>query len=256
VEPADPYDVLAPVYDEWHESLGLEWVTRLETHLARYGSMRDGLSLLDLGCGTGTLLVEMRARHPSWRLMGVDASAAMLAEAKRKPRADTIDWMHAAFEDVRGSGGFDVVGCFFDALNHLLPDGALAKALAAASAALVPGGLLIFDLNNQRGCEEGSLTRSSVSFRTWGASSHTVFDPRTRVETTRFKVRLQAGAPVETVLRRRCFTPEEVAAALDTAGFVIELEEAWSLAHAQTLGKTWYVARKRRVHDVHPHGRK
>ncbi len=244
-ETADPYEVLAPVYDEWHESLRLEWVTRVETHLARYGSMRDGLSFLDLGCGTGTLLVAMRARHPSWRLMGVDASAAMLAEAKRKPRADTVDWLHAAFEDVRGTGGFDVVGCFFDALNHLLRDGALAKAVEAASAALVPGGLLIFDLNNQRGCEEGSLTRSSVSCRTWGVSSDTIFDPHTRVETTRLKVRLQAGSPVETVLRRRCFTPEEVATALDAAGFAVELEEAWSLARGQTLGKTWYVARKR-----------
>ncbi len=177
--------------------------------------------------------------------MGVDASAAMLAEAKRKPRADTVDWLHAAFEDVRGTGGFDVVGCFFDALNHLLRDGALAKAVEAASAALVPGGLLIFDLNNQRGCEEGSLTRSSVSCRTWGVSSDTIFDPHTRVETTRLKVRLQAGSPVETVLRRRCFTPEEVATALDAAGFAVELEEAWSLARGQTLGKTWYVARKR-----------
>ena len=45
---------------------------------------RDAPALLDLGCGTGTLLAEVAATRPAWRLAGVDGSAGMLAVARAK----------------------------------------------------------------------------------------------------------------------------------------------------------------------------
>lgn len=254
---ADPYASIAPIYDEWHEALGIEWVPRLENHLTRYGNTGDKLSLLDLGCGTGTLLMALRARHPSWELTGLDASAAMLAEAQRKPRADTIRWIHGTMESLPALeiGRFDVVGSFFDAFNHLLPDGALAQAFQSAAAALIPGGLLIFDLNNRRGCEDRSQTRASADRGTWEVASHSAFDPVAGIETTQVTVRLQQGPPAQTVIRRRCFASDEVASALDAAGFAIELEETWSFARGAVAGKTWYVARKRGALPASPPGR-
>ena len=44
-------------------------------------------------------------------------------------------------------GGFDLVTCFDDSLNHLLEEDDLAAALASMAANLEPTGLLLFDLN-------------------------------------------------------------------------------------------------------------
>ena len=171
----------------------------------------------------------------------------MLAEARRKPRADTVRWVHASMESLSALeiGRFDIVGSFFDAFNHLLPEGALAQAFQSAAAALIPGGLLIFDLNNRRGCEDRSQRRTSADRGTWEVAAHSAFDPVGSIETTQVTVRLQQGSPIQTVIRRRCFASDEVASALDAAGFVIELEETWSFAHGAAAAKTWYVARKR-----------
>ena len=43
---------------------------------------RDGISILDVGCGTGTQLALYR--RPGCRLAGVDLSPSMVAEARRK----------------------------------------------------------------------------------------------------------------------------------------------------------------------------
>src|SRR5256885_2767407 len=41
-------------------------------------------SVLDVGCGTGELLVRLAARYPKARLSGLDPVAEMLAVARRK----------------------------------------------------------------------------------------------------------------------------------------------------------------------------
>jgi predicted TPR repeat methyltransferase len=242
---ADPYAALAQVYDEWHEALALAWVVRLENQLAQHFGTRETLSLLDLGCGTGTLLVSLRARHPGWRLAGLDASAAMLSVAKRKPGADSISWTEATFEAAARLGAFDVVGCFFDAFNHLLVDGELARAFLAAAGALAPGGLFVFDLNNRRGCEDRSNARTAGFTRpSWEISAWSRFDAVSALETTNVTLRLGGAAPVQTAIVRRCFDPADVAAALDTAGLAPQTVETWSFRPGEIAGKTWYVARK------------
>jgi 2-polyprenyl-3-methyl-5-hydroxy-6-metoxy-1,4-benzoquinol methylase len=45
-------------------------------------SLRDGLDLLDVGCGPGTITVDLAARVAPGRVVGLDVSAAPLAEAR------------------------------------------------------------------------------------------------------------------------------------------------------------------------------
>src|SRR5262245_13391441 len=48
-------------------------------------------TILDLGCGTGLLTRELaRDGHV---VIGVDPAAAMLAYARRQPRADRVQWV-------------------------------------------------------------------------------------------------------------------------------------------------------------------
>jgi ubiquinone/menaquinone biosynthesis C-methylase UbiE len=43
-----------------------------------------GQRVLDLGCGTGTLAIEVKRREPAAEVVGLDADPEMLAQARRK----------------------------------------------------------------------------------------------------------------------------------------------------------------------------
>jgi ubiquinone/menaquinone biosynthesis C-methylase UbiE len=47
----------------------------------------DGMHVLDLGCGTGTLAVMVKRAHPSTELVGLDADAEILSTAHNKAKA-------------------------------------------------------------------------------------------------------------------------------------------------------------------------
>lgn len=57
--------------------------------LARVPSLPEGC-VVDLGCGSGTVAPALRARFAGRRILGIDASPAMLAEAARTGRYDTL----------------------------------------------------------------------------------------------------------------------------------------------------------------------
>src|SRR5215218_11512873 len=80
----EEYARLAPAYDtKW--SFYVEVTTR-ET-LARL-SLRPTDRLLDVGCGTGSLLERLSKHHPAALLSGVDPVPEMLAIARRKLPAE------------------------------------------------------------------------------------------------------------------------------------------------------------------------
>ena len=131
--------------------------------------------------------------------------------------------------------------------NPVRPTGTAEIAAAHAGEAvvgvMVPGGLLIFDLNNRQGCEDRSQRRAEVSRPGWEVIMKSVFDPASDLETARVTIRQGEAPAVETEIVRRCFASEDVACALGAAGFEIECEETWSYAPRVVAGKTWYVAR-------------
>jgi SAM-dependent methyltransferase len=99
-------------------------------------------SILELGCGTGSILAQLTA-YPA--LTGMDRSPEMLAVASQKvPSARLLQGDIAEFWL---GERFDAVVCVFDTLNHLLTFEAWQSMFEAVYDHLVEDGLFIFDVN-------------------------------------------------------------------------------------------------------------
>lgn len=97
-------------------------------------------SVLDAGCGTGRVGIELARR--GFSVTGVDADAGMLAAARRK--APELPWVQADLADLdtEPAGPFDAVLLAGNVMIFLEP-GTEAQVMAGLSARLAPGGLLI-----------------------------------------------------------------------------------------------------------------
>lgn len=82
------------------------------------GKIANPTTLLDIGCGTGLVGEELLRHWPSAELTGVDASPAMLQEAKRKiPNLQTVT---SDASTIHFDKKFDAI--FSSMLLHWLPD--------------------------------------------------------------------------------------------------------------------------------------
>lgn len=141
------FDIIAPRYDRFTRvfSFGMDrrWKASLLDALARHA--RPGAAILDLACGTGDLAVESAERVPESRVLGIDASARMIAAAedrlRRQPRsAERVryivgDMMALPAPDASA----DVVLVGYGLRN--VPDARVA--IAEIARVLRPGGLLL-----------------------------------------------------------------------------------------------------------------
>jgi ubiquinone/menaquinone biosynthesis C-methylase UbiE len=79
------YDLLA-----WLFLLGRERTFR--ERLVRLARLEPGQSVLDIGCGTGSLAIVAKQRvGPGGTVQGIDASPEMLTRARRKARKAGVD---------------------------------------------------------------------------------------------------------------------------------------------------------------------
>ena len=106
----------------------------------RYGPT----SVLDAGCGTGRVGIELHNR--GIEVVGTDLDASMLAQARRK--APQIDWIEADLARLDLDREFDVVVLAGNVMIYLAP-GTEPAAVAAAARHVVPGGRLVagFQIN-------------------------------------------------------------------------------------------------------------
>lgn len=113
------------------------------------------LSLLDVACGTGRFLRQVRLAFPALQLTGVDLSAAYLGEAQRHLaglRPAMLRAGNAESLPLR-DGSQDIVSCIF--LFHELPPEARERAIAEMARVLKPGGTMIVIDSLQMGDRPG-----------------------------------------------------------------------------------------------------
>ena len=105
----------------------------------------DAESVLDIGCGTGSLLHQARQVGHAGRLCGVDPDAASLDVARR--RID-IEWELCAASSMTWEREFDLATMTGHAFQALVGDDELRESLTAIHRALVEGGRFAFETRN------------------------------------------------------------------------------------------------------------
>src|SRR5262245_37024230 len=83
--------LLTPLYDLVHRLSGLG---RVHREMIRTADPRPGQRALDVGCGTGNLLLALARERPGVELVGLDPDERALAVARRKARRAraAVDW--------------------------------------------------------------------------------------------------------------------------------------------------------------------
>lgn len=218
------YGFLAGSYDQLTYDVGYAaWADYLEKHFSK--SPLPIRTVLDLACGTGSLTRELALR--GYEMIGVDRSPEMLAQAAEKNRdLSPIPPMFLcqSMEKLDLYGTVDACVCCLDSVNYVTDPKKLARAFQRVHLFLMPGGLFLFDVNTPEKLEglDGQvfLDETEDAYCVW----RTEFSKRSRICSYFMDIfRLDPAAGRwdrgEELHRERAYTPAELTAMLEAAGF-------------------------------------
>ena len=114
------YKISARYYDELH----FKESELLSEKLFNYFDCKNNLNfnILDLGCGTGTVLYELRKLGIVGFMQGIDLSEEMIGEARKKDRNINFKTGDVLQYDNNYQAFFDLVLCTHNVVNYLHPD--------------------------------------------------------------------------------------------------------------------------------------
>jgi cyclopropane fatty-acyl-phospholipid synthase-like methyltransferase len=186
--------------------------------LIRELGLKPGVSLLDIGCGTGRHSVELARR--GYQVTGIDLSSGMLAEAKKTAQdaGVQVTWIQVDAAQFSTEQRFDAVICLCEGAFGLLSsaEDALSQPLAIlrnVADAMQPGARCLFTVLNgyamvrRHGNED--------------VQKH-AFDPQTCTEKSDCEPSQDLPA---VTLRERGFMPTELVLLFQTAG--LEVLHIW-----------------------------
>jgi ubiquinone/menaquinone biosynthesis C-methylase UbiE len=115
-----------------------------DTRLAQGWKTGEGLTFLELGCGTGTMTKFMKLAFPKAKIVASDVSAPYLKMARKKMgKFESVDFVQTAAETTPFQDqGFDVVYTVY--LFHELPVEARKNVLRESLRLLKPDGLFTY----------------------------------------------------------------------------------------------------------------
>lgn len=112
---------------------------------------RPGQTIVDIGCGTGTLAIALKRRCPDARIVAIDPDPEILAIARGKADGLDIEWTQGlASEDRFAAGAVDATTCSL--VLHQVPLETKREIVATMRRWCRPGGTIhITDYGRQRG---------------------------------------------------------------------------------------------------------
>ena len=105
-------------------------------------------TILDLGCGTGTLACALAER--GHQVTGVDPAAGMLNVARRKAFADQVKWVESSAQSYKSNQHFDLIVMTGHAFQVLLTDADTLAVLKTMRDHLNKLGKAVFETRNPR----------------------------------------------------------------------------------------------------------
>jgi len=193
VQRVRPYEKLAAIYDHVMQHVDYARWGRYILRLLELWQP-DARRVLDIACGTGSLLQELSSRP--LRLAGCDYSPPMVLRARQKPLLQRIPLFVADMTRLSLRRPVDVVLCLYDSLNYLMEPQQVARFFDNTAQLLHPGGLLIFDICTEHNSLEFFFNyydherADNFSYDRW---SH--YDRKNKIQYTEFKLRFK-GDPV------------------------------------------------------------
>ena len=144
------YEITAEFYDSInaHVDYGA-WADYIETAFGRFCRQKPEL-VLDLGCGTGALTLELARR--GYDMTGADSSPEMLARARENAESSGVEnvlWLCQDMSAFELYGTVDAVISTCDSLNYLTKTEDLRRCLALVHNYLAPDGVFIFDITSR-----------------------------------------------------------------------------------------------------------
>ena len=196
-------------------------------------------SVLDIGCGTGVFALMLAER--GIEVIGVDPAGASLDVARSRPGADRVTWIHGDASVILPTVSVDMVTMTANVAQVFPTDADWLATLAAAHAALRPGGRLIFESRDpaRRAWEQWTeaLTRSTTDIPGVGRvtdwvqvtevshdrelvtfESPNLFEADGTVITSRSTLRFRSRQAIEASLRGTGFTLDAIRDAPDRPG--------------------------------------
>ena len=156
--PAAGRDRYLPLYDVMTRLMGADQTRR---GLLDQAQIRPGHRILDIGCGTGSLLIQLKQFYPGTDVVGLDPDPKALARASRKAEraavsiqfdqgfGDELPYPEASFDRVLSSLMF-----------HHVPTDEKGKTLRAIRRVLKPGGEFhMLDFEGPENGAHGLLSR-------------------------------------------------------------------------------------------------
>ncbi len=178
--------------------------------------------MLELGCGTGSLAVELTTLA-SYRYMATDASPAMIDVARRKmtKHGAPVQCQVADFRDLTLEDQFDIALLLYDGINYLVARAEINRMLSSVRRHLRRGGMFIFDqstpansLNNVDSFEDSGESDEGCFAR------KSRFDEETNLHHTTFDISLRNGEFHEHHVQR-AYAVEELRALIAPADWLV-----------------------------------
>ena len=217
---SDPFSPIAAYYDDIMEHVNYARWRHIAESLASL--LPRPLIHLDAACGTGTLMEQLG--QPDWHSTGIDLSAAMLQVARQHRGLAVLaqaDLCALPFVET-----FHLITCLFDSMNFLLHEDQIRAALLSLQQALLPGGLLYFDVVTHKMIADHfnneSWTENHGDFR---SAWHSTYDQHESICETR--VRINAGKA--SVTYERVYPAEFICDAVNRAGLrLLAMRDAYT----------------------------
>ena len=246
------YSALWESYDRLNAETDYEaWADFLCALFARHATIPVE-SVLDLGCGTGSMTFPLAAR--GYDMTALDLSPEMLSAAREKADAlgrEDILWLCQDMRSFELYGTVRAVVCCLDGINHLTGVGDLERCLGLVHNYLEPGGVFVFDVNTPKKFREfygdnDYILEDDGVMCCW--QNH--FDPRRGLCDFAVSVFEEnddgTWRRTDALQRERCYTRKKLEQSLAGAGFSVQgIYTDFAFGSEIETAHRWYIAARR-----------